>query len=257
MNRKLILAFESYAKLCFAKFGDRVQQWITISEPWSQAWNGYAVGIYPPSLSLGCKGAYLALTNLLKAHAVVYRLYEKRFRRKQGGKVGITVTCESTDTASVSQQIGRVLHPLIHGKYSAEAMPETDNQCCSTMIHEDWQPVLKHSFDFVALHFAPAISVKVESCRISMQQQPVSTSQFTMQNVLSTMRTEYGNPEVLVFCKGPQLSLQSQMMDIDRAQYFNQVAQKILEATIQDNCNVKGFFPGKLMDCWEMTQGFT
>lgn len=255
MNKNLIYAFESYAKLCFTKFGDRVHQWITVAQPWTQSWNSYSTGVHPPNLALGFKGAYLAFTNLLKAHALVYRLYEKRFKQIQRGKIGISLSCSLSDDASISQQLGRVMYPLIHGKHYTESTTETDTCCCSTLIQEGWKYALKGSFDFVALEFTPQLNVKLSSCKISKEKSEPSS--INMRSVLNTLKRDYRNPEVLVFCTGPPLALPSQMMDIDRAQYFNDVAKDILGAIVEDGCNVKGYFPGKLMDCWEWDSGFT
>lgn len=259
INKQLIVAFESYAKLCFTKFGDRVQQWITISDPWTQAWKGYSVGVHPPSLSLGFKGAYLALTNLLKAHAIVYRMYERKFKSRHFGKVGISLSCSTTGENTISHQIGRVMHPLLHGKYSTKVVDskELDAKCCSVIIQPEWTPILQNAYDFVALEFTPEINMKVDSCKISFPPEDEFTPTYTMRNVLNTLKTEFGNPEVLVFSVGPPVELSSQMMDLARAQYFNHVAKNVLEAITQDGCNINGFFPGKLMDCWEWESGFT
>lgn len=78
-----------------------------------------------------------------------------------------------------------------------------------------------------------------------------------MRNLCNIIKTEFRNPEVLIFCTGPPLSPPFQMMDTDRAQYFNQTANEILKAIDLDGCNITGFFPGKLMDCWEWDMGYT
>lgn len=40
--------FVRYAKLCFERFGDRVQHWLTFNEPWCSACLGYSVGQFAP-----------------------------------------------------------------------------------------------------------------------------------------------------------------------------------------------------------------
>ena len=40
--------FRDYAELCFKEFGDRVNHWITINEPWSVSMNAYAFGKLAP-----------------------------------------------------------------------------------------------------------------------------------------------------------------------------------------------------------------
>lgn len=103
LNEGLVSAFGLFAKLCFQKFGDRVQQWISIAQPWVHSWKGYGSGVHPPNLCLGNKGAFLANTNLLKAHAKVYRLYESEFKESQGGRVGIAFSCGSDEEGNILQ----------------------------------------------------------------------------------------------------------------------------------------------------------
>lgn len=40
--------FENYARLCFTRFGDRVQQWVTFNEPYIVAIYGYQTGVLAP-----------------------------------------------------------------------------------------------------------------------------------------------------------------------------------------------------------------
>lgn len=40
--------FENYARLCFTRFGDRVQQWVTFNEPYIVAIYGYHTGVLAP-----------------------------------------------------------------------------------------------------------------------------------------------------------------------------------------------------------------
>ena len=40
--------FRDYAEVCFQEFGDRVKHWITLNEPWSFSYGGYALGTLAP-----------------------------------------------------------------------------------------------------------------------------------------------------------------------------------------------------------------
>ena len=40
--------FCNYAETCFASFGDRVKNWITVNMPFQTAVNGYGNGIFAP-----------------------------------------------------------------------------------------------------------------------------------------------------------------------------------------------------------------
>ncbi len=94
--------FERYARLCFARFGDRVRHWITINEPWIVSIYGYATGTYAPGRS--SPGVNLAATAgdstrepwtvgkaLILSHARAVLAYDADFRAAQGGQVGIAL----------------------------------------------------------------------------------------------------------------------------------------------------------------------
>lgn len=90
-NSIIISYFESYANLLFDRFGDRVKIWITFNEPSAFCLQGYGSGSAAPMVEANGIGEYLCGNNVLKSHAVAYRLYEKRYAGRFNGKVGITL----------------------------------------------------------------------------------------------------------------------------------------------------------------------
>lgn len=83
--------FTAYADTCFKEFGDRVLHWTTINEPNVFALGGYDQGVTPPgrcspSFGLNCsKGnssiePYIAVHNMLLAHASATNLYKKQYQ---------------------------------------------------------------------------------------------------------------------------------------------------------------------------------
>lgn len=47
-NRETAERFAEYARICGEAFGDRVEQWTTLNEPWCTAYLGYAIGEHAP-----------------------------------------------------------------------------------------------------------------------------------------------------------------------------------------------------------------
>lgn len=88
-NSIVISHFESYANLLFETYGKRVKYWITFNEPLEFCTSGYSWGGSPPMIKADGVGEYLCSTNVLKSHAVTYRLYEKKYKTKFNGKIGI------------------------------------------------------------------------------------------------------------------------------------------------------------------------
>ena len=49
-NREIVGRFSDYALAAAERFGDRVQDWITINEPWCVSWLGYMNGVHAPGV---------------------------------------------------------------------------------------------------------------------------------------------------------------------------------------------------------------
>jgi len=75
--------FAVYAETCFASFGDRVKNWITINEPLQTAVNGYDLGIFAPGR---CENRsvepYLAAHHQILAHAAAVSIYRSKYKVK-------------------------------------------------------------------------------------------------------------------------------------------------------------------------------
>ncbi|XP_073981967.1 myrosinase 1-like [Rhodnius prolixus] len=89
-NRKIVEYFEDYAEILYTHFGDKVKMWITINEPLHITY-GYGDTMVLPALDQHGTADYIVGHNLLLAHAKAYRLYEKKFKAQQNGKVSISL----------------------------------------------------------------------------------------------------------------------------------------------------------------------
>ncbi|MDR3337510.1 MAG: beta-glucosidase [Treponema sp.] len=85
-ERRTAEAFAEYAKVCFAEFGDTVDQWITINEPFCVAYLGYAFGVHAPGICDIGK-AVRAVHHVNLAHGLAVKAY-----RAAGLKAPIGIT---------------------------------------------------------------------------------------------------------------------------------------------------------------------
>lgn len=90
-NETIVNEFENYANLLYSNFGDRVKRWITFNEPWVTCVLGHGNGEHAPGISAPATAPYLCAHNILKSHALAYRLYGRTYRAVQNGTVGITL----------------------------------------------------------------------------------------------------------------------------------------------------------------------
>lgn len=73
--------FAVYADTCFAIFGDRVKNWITINEPLQTAVNGYDVAIFAPGRRENSLiEPYLAAHHQILAHAAAVSIYRSKYK---------------------------------------------------------------------------------------------------------------------------------------------------------------------------------
>uniref|UniRef100_A0A8C8ZPT9 Lactase-like protein n=1 Tax=Prolemur simus TaxID=1328070 RepID=A0A8C8ZPT9_PROSS len=93
-NVSMTSYFRDYADLCFEAFGDRVKHWITFGDPRAMAEKGYETGHHAPGLKLRGTGLYKAAHHIIKAHAQAWHSYNRTWRSKQQGLVGISLNCD-------------------------------------------------------------------------------------------------------------------------------------------------------------------
>ncbi|CAH8279666.1 unnamed protein product [Arabidopsis lyrata] len=105
LSREVVDDFERYAFTCFKAFGDRVKYWITFNEPHGVSIQGYDTGIQAPGRCslLGhwfCKEGkssvepYVVAHNILLSHAAAYHTYQRNFKEKQRGQIGISLNAK-------------------------------------------------------------------------------------------------------------------------------------------------------------------
>ena len=71
-NRDTVSAFTDYSVAAVEAFGDRVQDWVTLNEPWCVTWLGYMSGVHAPGVK-NLDSAIAAAHHTALAHAEATR----------------------------------------------------------------------------------------------------------------------------------------------------------------------------------------
>ncbi|XP_077868286.1 cytosolic beta-glucosidase-like [Saccoglossus kowalevskii] len=129
-NEHVITYFNDYAEICFAEFGAKVKKWITFDQPSSFAIHGHDTGILAPGLKHQGTTVYRVAHNMIKAHAMAWHTYDKKYRSIQHGEVGISLLANwgisvteriaDLESADMYMQftLGWFAHPLfVNGDY--------------------------------------------------------------------------------------------------------------------------------------------
>eukprot|EP00878_Enallax_costatus_P000354 GHUV01000438.1.p1 GENE.GHUV01000438.1~~GHUV01000438.1.p1 ORF type:complete len:909 (+),score=324.27 GHUV01000438.1:86-2812(+) len=169
LNPKIVDHFIKYAKTCFSRFGDRVKYWITINEPWCAAVLGHdSGGQHAPGRTVDpAREVYKVAHHMLIAHGRTYQMYQRLFKRKQRGKIGLALNgdwYEPKPAADLGEQrknekaaeraleftLGWFARPVYQGDY-----PTLMRERCGNRLPRftaEQRAMLKGSVDFFGLN---------------------------------------------------------------------------------------------------------
>jgi beta-glucosidase len=75
-ERDTVERFAEFAAVCFDAYGDRVNRWLTINEPWVVGLLGYLHGLHAPGISGDLLGEATVFHHLLLAHGLATQAYD-------------------------------------------------------------------------------------------------------------------------------------------------------------------------------------
>ncbi|XP_074551426.1 uncharacterized protein LOC141808651 [Halichoeres trimaculatus] len=145
-NAAIVEAFKDFADFCFSRFGDRVKTWNTFSSPWVVSHAGYGTGEHPPGVKDYVVASYQVTHNILKSHAEAWHVYNDKYRKTQGGKVGIALNSDWAEPTDPSRpedvaaadrylqfMLGWFAHPIfVNGDYPTTLKTQIEqkrNEC--------------------------------------------------------------------------------------------------------------------------------
>ncbi|XP_049836425.1 myrosinase 1-like [Schistocerca gregaria] len=286
--------FLEYARVLFDNFGDRVKMWLTFNEPF-ELMKGYATtGGQAPSQEASGIGDYLAAHTVIRAHAMVYRLYDEQYRSTQNGKVGITLNCdwfepydeleESLEAQErvIQFQLGLFANPIyVDGDYPAVVRERVDNNSRAEgrprsrlpSFTEEEKRMINGSSDFFGLNSYSTSLVKSAVVGGSPSLERDSGVQriinFTwpgssliwlrvvpwgFRNIVNWVSSRYPNYPIFITENGYPDF--GGLEDETRISYYGQYLAELLKAINEDGANVIGYTTWSLLDNLEWNSGF-
>ncbi|KAM6179020.1 klotho [Rhynchocyon petersi] len=255
------LAFEDYARLCFADLGAHVKLWITLSQPSTR------------NTSWG------AAHNLLRAHALAWRAYDRAFRATQRGLVGIALQADWVEPAcpfslkdrEVAERVlefdvGWLAEPIFgSGDYPRTVRDWLHRRgALLPYFTADEEQRIRGSFDFLALGHHTTILVDWEKedpgkyndflevqemTDITWLNSPgqVAVVPWGLRRVLNWLKAKYGDLPMYVIANGVDddpLDTQDRL----RSHYLRNYLNEALKAYVLDGVDLRGYFAYSLSD---------
>ncbi|CAH0695549.1 unnamed protein product [Spodoptera exigua] len=182
--------FVDYARVLLDTFGDEVRIWLTFNEPYSFCEDGYG-GLDAPAANSSGFEDYMCGHNVLRAHGMVYRMFDNEYREKIGGHMGITLdfawlepattSVEDQQAAETARQFyfGWFAHPIFSesGDYPPVMRSLIDENSKRQGFHRSRLPyftseeveMIRGAYDFLGLNHYTTYLVKRGSQRLNVQ----------------------------------------------------------------------------------------
>ncbi|XP_012263148.2 myrosinase 1-like [Athalia rosae] len=290
-NHMMVKFYLEYANVVFREFGDKVKVFTTLNELQLFCLSGYGIGEIAPGKPLNITGAYLCGHNALKAHAEAYHLYNREYRSKQNGRVGIVSHCASylpkTPNDTLAAEIafefscGWISHPIYIGDYPKLMKDKVAQFSKDAGFTESQLPVfspaeiarIKGTSDYFGMnHYTSFLVEQVPDSESNLLLRDSGIKQsydpsweitgMDWLNIvphgfgymLRKIKAKYNNPPVYVTENG---SADNQIMDDhQRIKYHFLYLRELLSAVYRDNCNVQKYTAWSLVDCFEWSTGY-
>lgn len=278
LNRRVIQAFERYAGLVAARFGNRVTKYTTLNEPQCIAFLGYGEGVNAPGLRLGDKDVARVYHHLALAHSAAQRAIKAANPAAQVGIVPCgelyypvedTPECRrAAYDASFDLSVARwgfhfnccVDELFFHGY--GDSAPEAVRQYLETLPQADWDRMEKP--DFLGLNIYNGLPVDAAGQRVRRHPgAPITACKWpitpeVMHYGVVNLYRRYGVPVYITengLSCNDAISLDGQVHDPGRIDFLRRYLAELAKA-IREGVPVRGYLHWSFLDNFEWTSGY-
>ena len=290
-NRETALRFQDYAGIVAGAIGDRVRLWLTINEPWVEAFFGYGDRIFAPALGeIG--HAITASHHLLLGHGLATRAVVAT--ASAPAQVGlaldpVTVT-PASDSASDREAVERYkeqrnlwfLEPVLRGRYPERLLGEYVGLIGDGFLHDGDCEAINADLGFLALnYYSPARVAAVSSLEaptrrsgfwewFGLEERPRPDVARTAMGwtiepealtaVLVQLKRDYGDFPLYITENGAAfydyVDPDGLVNDTERVDYLR-AHLAAAHAAIAQGVDLRGYFVWSLLDNFEWAEGYS
>lgn len=273
LNRETAYRFADYVDLVSNAFGDRVNSYATLNEPFCPAYLGYEIGIHAPGIK-GKEFGKKAAHHLLLGHGLAMAVLQKNSPNSQNGIVlnftpAYAVSEQPEDIAAAELADAHFnqwyIKPIIDGCYPAlfNQLPLVERP----FIEPGDMVIINHPIDYLGVNYYTRATYKADGCQgfveVAPQNVPLTTMGWEIYpqgftDLLVSLHQNYRLPPVFITENGaamPDALMEGQVNDIDRLDYIQQHLLAVNNA-IEQGVNIQGYFAWSLMDNFEWAEGY-
>jgi beta-glucosidase len=279
--------FAEYAGIVFDALGDRVQNWLTLNEPWCAAFLGYGIGRHAPGIH-DAQQAVAAAHHLMLGHGLaVSRLRSSR----PGSEIGIVLNVEPHLPASASPEDvagaaladgmhNRIfLEPVLRGRYPDDIVDHLATRVDLSHIHDEDLAAISARLDVLGVNFyrptliaarsepAPQgwsawpgdemVEAVPQDREHTAMGWPVVPEAFG--DLLLRLGSEYRGMPMIVTENGAAYDDRLEngvVRDADRIAYLDRHL-RALHRALDAGVDVRGYFVWSLLDNFEWAEGYS
>lgn len=277
-QRSTALAFQEFARVCFSAFGDLVDTWATVNEPWCSAYLGYLQGIHAPGITDPSQ-AYRAVHHLNLAHGFAVQAFRELGGR---GSIGIVWNLVTPRPATQNPEDIRAAERVIDhdtrvftGPVLGKGYPSLPQELGIRFpVEAGDMELISQPIDFIGLNYYSERPVSAGTTEfLGVQEAPFWQKTTDMgwpvvpQGLLRQLRwiaseapgiplyiTENGSAEADTPELLPDGSLR--VRDMGRIEYLRSHFQVCAEA-IKEGIPLKGYYAWSLIDNFEWSFGYS
>ncbi|GAA5416016.1 6-phospho-beta-glucosidase GmuD [Paraliobacillus ryukyuensis] len=289
-NREVIDAYVTYAKHCFALFGDRVTTWFTFNEPIVPVEGGYLYDFHYPNI-VDAKKAFQVAYNTMIAHARVVEVYHKNY----DGKIGIVLNLTPSYPRSQNPADLKASHicdlffnrsfldPAVKGEYPEDLIELLKEHGHLPTTQEGDRQLLKdNTVDLLGVNYYQPRRVKAKE-QLPNPYSPFMPDWFFdnyempgrrmnpyrgweiyekgVYDIMINLRDNYGNIESFISENGMGVQNEERFLKDGRIEDdyridFIKGHLKWLHQAIQEGCNTKGYHLWTFMDNWSWMNAY-
>ncbi|TPX32623.1 hypothetical protein SmJEL517_g04299 [Synchytrium microbalum] len=293
---QIIADFNTYADTLFSNYGDRVKIWLTMNEPYSECYQGYTGGKWPPGMSNNVTAQLMCDHYHILAHATTVNTYKTKYRY-QAGQISWVYVCDwnepmnatagspdiAASQAAMEFEIGRYADPIYTGDYPASMRTAYGTQLPTFTPTQ--KALVLGAADFFGLNVYTAYYVQACAgspfCRVTGPSGTATLSNnagfviggvltgtswfyyapMAMRRNINWIHNRYGCP-IFVTENGfsvngePSMTTAQAVSDNTRVKFFADYLAQMDIAIRQDKINIMGYLAWSIVDNFEWTSAF-